>query len=359
MASSPILETANNRNQLYLIQYSSGEYEKFKPLFDELEEYLIDLINKNPEKLQTAKGFKELQSLANKKIEELILSQNIDFIADYELLAKQQAEFVELSLNRAVLNFTAVIPSISAILREAYRVPMVLGNTAISLDELSQQITTETKKNVRNALYLGYADGRTSDQIIASLRGDKEVKGAIPQSRLDTERVVRTALNHVATTARQRTNRENKKLVIGYRWLSTLDSRTSPICRDRDGEVYLYSDDFNPIPPAHYFCRSTTTQELNPKYKIKGLDEGRTRSSKGSEGGKQVSSNLNYYEWLKTQPASFQDEALGRTRGLIFRNSGLSIDEFKKATVNQFGQTLTIEQMTEKNNQIAEYLDDL
>ena len=163
----------------------------------------------------------------------------------------------------------------------------------------------------------------------------------------------------MATTARQRTNKENRDLVIGYQWLSTLDSRTSRICRERDGEIYLYKDDFNPLPPAHYNCRSTTTQELDPKYKIKGFGEDRKRASKGAEGGQRVDANLTYYEWLKTQPASFQDEALGKTQGKIFRNSGLTPEQFKKATVNQFGQPLTIEQMADKNKQIAQYLDGL
>ena len=76
--------------------------------------------------------------------------------------------------------------------------------------------------------------GRLSRQSKGNKTG---IKGAIPQSRLDTERVVRTSLNHVATSSRQRTYKENKDLIGAIQWLSTLDSRTSFTCMNFDGPI--------------------------------------------------------------------------------------------------------------------------
>jgi SPP1 gp7 family putative phage head morphogenesis protein len=39
-----------------------------------------------------------------------------------------------------------------------------------------------------------------------------------------------------------------------YEWVSVLDSRTTEICRSRDGRKYQYGQ--GPQPPAHYNCRS-------------------------------------------------------------------------------------------------------
>lgn len=39
-----------------------------------------------------------------------------------------------------------------------------------------------------------------------------------------------------------------------YRWLSVIDSRTSDICRSRDGKIYEFGR--GPLPPAHMNCRS-------------------------------------------------------------------------------------------------------
>ena len=256
MAQSDILLTANNRNQLYVLQYSSGQYNEFVPLYDELQEFLVSLVANNPDKFKTAAGYKELEKLANAKIDELILAQNLQLVDDYPLFAQQQAEFVELSLNRAVTGYITSIPSLSILMKEVYRVPMVLSNKPVSLDEMSTQITTSTKKNVRDALFLGYSEGRTTGQIITTIKGNNTgIKGAIPQSRLDTERVVRTSLNHVATSSRQRTYKENKDLVWGYVWLSTLDSRTSFTCMNFDGQLFKYKDSLQPITTGSLFLQ--------------------------------------------------------------------------------------------------------
>lgn len=358
MAQSDILFDANNRNQLFVLQFSSGEFSKFLPFMDELQIFLIDLVSSESgqRKLLTISGTRELMKEANDKVLELIGGQNIDFIDDFPDFAAQQAEFVEMSLNRAVIDYDALTPPIPLIVREAYRVPLVFDNSAFLLKDYIKEITSKTQQNVKAAIFNGYANGMTTQQIVAQIKGGKNVKGAIPSSKFEIERVVRTSLNHVATTSRQKTYKENKKLIIGYSWLSTLDSRTSTICRHRDGTLYLYDDKFNPLPPAHPFCRSTTVPELRKDAPLAGIGEPDTRSSAGVEGGKQVKASLNYYDWLKTQPASFQDEALGRTRGLIFRNSGLSIDEFKAASVGQFGKPLNLEQMRAKNKEIEDYL---
>ena len=80
------------------------------------------------------------------------------------------------------------------------------------------------------------------------------------------------------------------------------------------------------------------------------------RSAKGADGGTQVNADVSYYDWLKSQPAAFQDDVLGKTKGAIFRNAGLSTEQFKAATVDRYGNPLTIEQMAEKDELIAQYL---
>lgn len=101
-------------------------------------------------------------------------------------------------------------------------------------------------------------------------------------------------------------------------------------------------------------CRSSTAPKLSPEFDI--FDEGATRASKGADGGKQVSADQSYYGWLKSQPSAFQDEVLGPTRGQIFRNSGLSAEEFRRATVDDLGRPLTLEQMAERDKRVAEYM---
>ena len=101
-------------------------------------------------------------------------------------------------------------------------------------------------------------------------------------------------------------------------------------------------------------CRSSTAPKLSPEFDI--FDEGATRASKGADGGKQVAADTTYYDWLKRQPASYQDEVLGKTKGLIFRNSGLTPEQFRAITVDDLGRPLTLEEMAAMDKRVATYL---
>ena len=93
-------------------------------------------------------------------------------------------------------------------------------------------------------------------------------------------------------------------------------------------------------------CRSTTTPVLSETFDF--LDKGAKRPSKGESGTKQVNAETTYYSWLKTQPASFQDDILGPTRGKLFRNGGLDSAQFAKLELNKNYKPRTIEEMREQ-----------
>jgi hypothetical protein len=71
------------------------------------------------------------------------------------------------------------------------------------------------------------------------------------------------------------------------------------------------------------------------------LDEGATRASKGG----QVDQRLTYYDWLKRQDAAFQNEILGPARGDLFRNGGLSSDQFAALQLDKLFQPRTLAEM--------------
>ena len=86
--------------------------------------------------------------------------------------------------------------------------------------------------------------------------------------------------------------------------------------------------------------------KVKDKYSI-FKDKG-SRASSGASGGAQTTKSP-YYDWLETQPKWFQQEVLGKTKTELFRNGGLSNDEFKKLTTNNLGEPLTIAEMRDKN----------
>lgn len=111
------------------------------------------------------------------------------------------------------------------------------------------------------------------------------------------------------------------------------------------------------MPPAHPNCRSTvvpvfkTFRELG--INVDDIPAG-DRPSVGADGVAQVSANLSYLEWLKTQPPGFVEEALGPTRAAVFLKGGLSADEFAKLQLGRNFQPLTVEEMRRKAPKVFE-----
>ena len=247
------------------------------------------------------------------------------------------------------VNFTE--PTIGKAWAAAQFQPLALSTSPIDFGKMMDDWGVDEVNRLVMGCKQGFVEGLTTRQIIKNVVGDG---GLADISLRNAKSIAHTAVMHIATEARFATYQENDDVVIGYEWVSTLDSRTSPICRARDSQVFLFTDKFQPKPPAHINCRSSTSPKLSPEFDI--FDEGATRASKGADGGKQVSADLSYYSWLKQQPAAYQDEILGKTKGLVFRNAGLDAEEFRKITVDDLGRALTLKEMAEADKRVASYL---
>jgi SPP1 gp7 family putative phage head morphogenesis protein len=77
------------------------------------------------------------------------------------------------------------------------------------------------------------------------------VGGVINRVRQENQSAINTVLQHLSQSVAEAAmeNRFNK-----YQWVSVLDSRTTSICRGRNGNIYFYGH--GPLPPAHINCRS-------------------------------------------------------------------------------------------------------
>ena len=124
--------------------------------------------------------------------------------------------------------------------------------------------------------------------------------------------LVRTSINQVANTASQQVYEANQDITKRYRYVATLDTRTSAICRALDGRQFEYGK--GPTPPQHFNCRSTTVPVID--YKELGFTppaEGTRASMSG-----QVPANESYGQWLAKQPLAVKAKALGANKVAYF-----------------------------------------
>ena len=266
-------------------------------------------------------------------------------IADYE------AGFQTKLIGGFVGGVDMVKPSNEQLIKAANAQPLSIGrlNSSVSFTAMLAEWKPREIATANAVITNGFALGQTTSQITKRMRDE-----LMPLTRRNSDAVVITAVNHMSNTAKIQTYKQNNDVVIGYRLIATLDARTTAQCKSFDQTVVKWDDDYKPAPPFHWQCRTQQVPELAEEFAK--FDKDATRSSKGGEGAQKVSSTQQYYDWLKNQPASFQDDALGKERGLIFRNSGLTAQEFRRASVDRLGNPLTIEQMASRDNRIKDYL---
>ncbi|MFW5955687.1 MAG: minor capsid protein, partial [Rhodothermales bacterium] len=122
-------------------------------------------------------------------------------------------------------------------------------------DEAMRGVGENQRQRIQAALRRGFTEGQTVQEIVRSIRGTRKANytdGILGRSRRETTGLVRTAINHTHSVARDELVRENRDLIKGVQWVATLDSRTTLICASRDGKVY--DVDEGPRPPAHWNC---------------------------------------------------------------------------------------------------------
>jgi len=218
---------------------------------------------------------------------------------------------------------------------------------------LSKHAEAEVER-VAGVIRRGYFEGQTTDDIVRTLIGTKAAgyrDGLIEESRRHARMVAHTAVQHVAHVARVEGMKANADILEGYRWISALDSRTSEVCQSLDRMTFKLGE--GPLPPAHPNCRSTIVP-ITKTFRELGLDvpelpEGTRASVDG-----QVPASLTYFEWLKQQPASFVEEALGPTRAKLFADGGLSAEAFAKLQLGRNFEPLTLEEMRAKAPKVFE-----
>ena len=269
-----------------------------------------------------------------------------------------------------------------------------------ALGEWWDGLRAADQQRILDQIRIGVIQGQTIPQIIQRLAGTRRNRfrdGILAVTRRQAEAIVRTGVNGISNAVRRQMWAGFGDAAAGLVWTATLDGRTSQICRSRDGHIRPVSRD-QPIPegitlprlkppfaepPAHPNCRSTLVgyvagigligdrpfvrdkrrrnrREADFKAEAKA-DIGAAEWSKLSEKERrarirdkrnewiernigQVPADTDYDTWLRRQPAGFQDDVMGKSRGALFRRGGLKQDQF----VDFNGDTLTLDELRGK-----------
>lgn len=331
------IQDALTKHQIFVQRYAKGNEKQAAKFIDRLVKQVVGKLS--GEDLTDFARARYEQTLVELKSIVAGMSETYDeaLLAEIQKFGEYEAEFnFDVLDNNLAVDLTRPSPEMiqAAMATDIMQLEPTKGYT---IREALREFSTRKANHIVQLVRDGSALGQTTQEIIAN------IQEYAPTMQRQASTLARTITNHISTSAREITMRENDDVIEGYKWIATLDGRTSVICMARDGQVYQ-DIDRNPKPPAHFSCRSSITFVIKPEYDL-GAEGEYTRASMDG----QVSDKTNYNDWLKRQDAEFQDHVLGKDRADIFRKGNLTLDKFVDAS----GQELSLDRLKELDKQYA------
>lgn len=325
--------------QLYIERVKSGLSVEFasvnsaviNALYDSLRRLAVTTLSG-----MTKTAFASLVNTVTRKLR-LAWAEYTDRITGrLEEFTNDEASFVTEALNRVLLAPVEASGDAWAWLKPA-TIAGLGGTVAYGLQDLG----TNVARRVYQAINIAYANRFTAQQLITTFTGTVAANlkdGVLHRLRTLASATVDTIFQAGASTARIGVFKKVGHALLGYSWVSIIDSRTSAVCRSLSGQVFQYGS--GPVPPMHLRCRS----HIEPVFSsFSVLREG---------AGRVFSAGESYYNWLSRQSNGLQDDILGPTRGRLFRKGGLTPDEFASIVVNGRYVPLTLAELRKKTPSI-------
>lgn len=210
-------------------------------------------------------------------------------------------------------------------------------------------LNIDQKARLEREIRLGVSLGETNELLAA------RVARALGKSKRDAASIAVTAAGAIVSAVRQKFFEANADVIKAYKYQATLDTRTSALCRAYDG--LMWDTNYEPIGHSypfrqprintHFNCRSTIIPVIKGADELKNVPPA-TRSSMNGY----VPQDINFNDWLKTQPKDVIEKTLGAGRAELFLQGKITMRDL----ITQQGRELNLTQLKKYRN-LNEYSD--
>lgn len=343
MATSPAAINISIRRQVLLERLKSGESLRVLSFLETVANTLRKRLSGSELTTLSQSRLERLLESINKTLGQQFADARMATLENTREITQGEVEFQRRVLGTIAPQFESVVPPAMQIRAVVLSVPLAARGPSQGLllsaflrDSSERQIQAITGV-IRRGAFEGQTNAQIRDAVIGT-PGRAFRDGTLAQVRRSAESVVRTAVQHISTVARDEFYAENRDIITGVRWVATLDAVTCQICQSLDGQVF--KPDAGPRPPIHINCRCTTAPELDGRFAVLG-GGGKTRSAEFGP----VPAKQTYFGWLKNQPAEVQDMSIGPTRGKLLRSGGLTAERFRTLGIDRNFEPLTLSDM--------------
>ena len=183
--------------------------------------------------------------------------------------------------------------------------------------------TADLNQKIKQELLTGFMTGRSYAKTAAKIQEQMQVRA------WEARRLVRTESTYIANMAELESYKECG--IKKYRFVATLDLRTSDICRGMDGKEYDVEKAMSGVnlPPLHPWCRSTTIAVIDSV-----VTNGLKRRARDPKTGKTylVPANMTHKEWQKTLQSGGKDDIINKKGG---GRMDIEIDKFSPCLIER------------------------
>lgn len=210
-------------------------------------------------------------------------------------------------------------------------------------------LNIDQKARLEREIKIGVSLGETNELLAA------RAARALGKSKRDAASIAVTAAGAIVSAVRQKFFEANADVIKAYKYQATLDTRTSALCRAYDG--LMWDTNYEPIGHSypfrqprintHFNCRSTIIPVIKGADELKNVPPA-TRSSMNGY----VPQDINFNDWLKTQPKDVIEKTLGAGRAELFLQGKITMRDL----ITQQGRELNLTQLKKYRN-LNEYSD--
>lgn len=314
------------RRQLYLQRYANRYALEILDLVKSDDKKIVSIIREFFDEASQRDVTALLKSNENNYLVGMLFNNLKSTIAtQQEVIATfAQQEMYDLSESEVIYTYKALDsvaeskPSINEILKlPVLGVSGSDGYKAINnnyINTVIKEIKDSTQNNTDPVLAIkGTKDLRFKDGVI-----NKKNNALVAQAV--------TQVNGVAGNSRSKSYSKFKidKVVVS----ATLDFRTTPICRSRDGNVYLREE--APQPPYHFRCRTVLLPWLGQYEERPFVADHRSVKDIPQKDRKKIigTTTETYSAFFARQKAKDQKEILGASRYELYKSGKFDIKDF-------------------------------
>ena len=362
MSANEIIQDDFIRKQVNLERVKEGSRKRIAGVLNKLEKRILAMVSSADTKTngQLKKAslddlFEEIENLVDKTF-----ANEVRGIVEKDLknVSRTSRMVTKNSINRAAGAEIVDVRTSPQVAQRDFNRLDVQGVRVV--DQLQRQADA-TSTRVIDRINLGVNQGLGVDEIVRSIRGTSANNfkdGLIQTSKNDATRLVRTSINEISNKSALEAFQENNDVIEAIEQVSTLDTRTSDICKAYDGAVWDVNT-LEPIPPnnlpfrggppRHWNCRSIlvpitkSLEDLGISTRKKNQVEDKTEGTRRAFDG-DVPESQTYEQWLRNQSEPRQIEALGRKKWELWNQGKLNFRQL----VDQRGNALSSDALVQK-----------